>query len=98
MRGAIEMRKIIMWIVQGFANVVCFGWVCILAYTWFAAWFNGGSIIINIDNYGEATPELFMWFMVTPFIVYGAYLNMRDFTKHVLDYREYIFKRKKEWL
>ncbi len=56
--------------------------VVVMQWTWFSAFFNGisdGNYIthVNINAVGEAYPELILWIIVTPIIVYGSYLNIK---------------------
>lgn len=53
----------------------------VLQGTWFEAYFNGLStgtyrVIVYINNWGEAVPELYLWFIMTPVIIYGSLLNI----------------------
>lgn len=71
----------------------------VLALVWFTAYFGPYmAVIVNINEYGEAIPELIMWFIITPVCVYGAYLNLKDiFGLDLMIRRRYKYL-KDEWL
>ena len=64
---------------QEFSLLTTFGLTFIvLAQCWFTAYFHSSmSVLITINEYGEAIPELILWFVMTPICVYGLYLNYR---------------------
>jgi hypothetical protein len=45
---------------------------------WYETFMNGGTKIykINVNGYGEAIPELILFVIILPLIVYGMYLNV----------------------
>jgi hypothetical protein len=64
---------------QEFSLLITFGLTFIvLALCWFTAFFNPSmSVLVTINTYGEAIPELVMWFVMTPICTYGLYLNWK---------------------
>ena len=62
---------------------------CVLLNTWTLAFMNPPtySIMVYVNNYGEAYPELIMWIILFPICVYGIYLNFRYLAKELYLYR-----------
>ena len=51
----------------------------LLALVWFTAYFGPSmAVVVTINDYGEAVPELIMWIIITPICLYGAYLNIQE--------------------
>ena len=52
--------------------------VFILLALWLTAWFGGKyAVIMTINNYGEAVPELIMYCVVIPVFIAGLIYNLR---------------------
>jgi len=64
---------------QMFSLMVLFGETFfVLFYTWLLAYFDPTKgIIVYIDRFGEAIPELFLWAFLIPYCTYGTYLNFK---------------------
>jgi len=54
---------------------------CIIAYTWFGAYFNGDRILVTINDIGERDAELLLWIFGSPVLIYGTYLIITDIWK-----------------
>lgn len=57
------------------------GATCTLLYTFLIAYFNGYSVIININNYGEAHIELVLFIFLLPFMVYVLFNSIDNLIK-----------------
>ncbi len=44
---------------------------------WLAAFFNGGTVLLTINDYGEMYPEIFVWIILLPIIVVGCWNNYK---------------------
>lgn len=75
--------KAINQIIKMYSILVTYGLTLILLYVWVLAYISDGSIIIYINNYGEALPELVMWIILIPVITYGTYMNFRPPIKFI---------------
>ena len=46
--------------------------------TWVIAYLNPSkSVMVYIDKYNEAVPELILWIIIIPICSYGFYLNLK---------------------
>lgn len=71
----------------------------LLALTWFTAFFGPYmAVVVKINEYGEAIPELIMWFVITPVCIYGAYLNFVEIAKKDLRERHRYKYMRNEYL
>ena len=65
------------WCIR-FASVLFgLGTMCIIALTWFAAYFNHDWITVRINKYGERDFELLMWIVLGPVFMYGLVESAR---------------------
>jgi hypothetical protein len=50
----------------------------LITFNTFACAYLGGSYkcIVDINKYGEANTEILMWFVITPFVLYGTIINI----------------------
>lgn len=63
------------YIIQLFSLYWTLGISVQLFLIWFCAWLCGGSVMVYINKFGEACPELLLWFITIPVVIYGFYLN-----------------------
>jgi len=66
-----EHRRLLSWVVRFSAVLFGLGTLCIIAMTWFAAFFNHDWITVRINKYGERDFELLMWIVLGPVFVSG---------------------------
>ncbi len=64
-----------------YALLITTGFTIITAVQWFAAFFNGGKILITINNYNEMYPELIMWIILLPIIIISVINNYNTVCK-----------------
>jgi len=64
---------------QRLSLLITFGETFIaLLSTWIIAYMNPSkSVLVTINTWGEAVPELIMWIIILPICTYGLYLNLR---------------------
>lgn len=66
------------YLIQLFSIAYSFGMFLWGAIIWWVAYlFGNASVLITINEYGEMIPELFMWIIIFPIVVYGFYLNFK---------------------
>ena len=71
-------RKQGKYLIQIFSLGYSFGVFIYGVIAWILAYLSSSSsVLITINEYGEMIPELFMWFIIFPIVVYGFYLNVR---------------------
>jgi hypothetical protein len=65
----------------------------VLLHTWILAYMDPAKgIILYIDKYGEAIPELIMWIVLIPYCTYGTYLNLKMMLEHFRTSRRRLYK------
>lgn len=64
-----------------------------LALTWFTAFFNGYTILISINRYNEAYPELFMWVAGTPFILLWLHSEWKNLNQEIYTFKKQYRKK-----
>jgi hypothetical protein len=64
---------------QRLSLLITFGETFIALFsTWIIAYLNPSkSVMVYIDNYHEAVPELILWIIILPICSYGFYLNLK---------------------
>lgn len=63
--------------------LVIFGQLFVLLYIWVMAYIVPEKVVlVYVDIYGEAFPELIMWIVMLPYLTYGFYLNYKMITKN----------------
>ena len=90
-----EFKSIFDILCMGFALVIPFlETFCVLMNTWLVAYMNPPtySVVVYVNNYGEAFPELFMWLIFVPICIYGIYLNLQYLVKKIYWHRYHIKK------
>ena len=71
-------KYLLIWMIRLGTVLFMFGMTCIIAYTWFGAFFHGDRIMVTINDFGERDVELLLWFVGTPVLLYGTYLLVTD--------------------
>ena len=70
------------WTIRAIFVFSIFTFYCILLMTWVAAFLNGGSIIVTINetggNWFEMYLELIFLIVLTPVLIIGFYYFVRD--------------------
>lgn len=70
-------KFLLIWLVKVYACLFNAGMTILICYTWFGAFFNGDQITVTINDIGEKYPELALWILTAPILLYGTYLIMR---------------------
>jgi len=74
-------KYLLIWMIRLGTVLFMFGMTCIIAYTWFGAYFNGDRILVTINDIGERDAELLLWIFGSPVLIYGTYLIITDIWK-----------------
>lgn len=45
----------------------------VFAALWWAAFLTGDPVLVSISKYGERYPEVVLWFIVAPLMLFGMY-------------------------
>lgn len=83
-----DLRYLLSWTVRFAAVLAGLAMLLITAYTWFAAYLNGGSVVVTINDYGEMDFELAAWILLGPLAVYGISLVAYSVWKEGRDNRK----------
>jgi len=60
------------YVIKLFSLGYMLGSFLFMSACWWMAYFGGtASILITINDYGEMIPELFMWIILYPVVIYG---------------------------
>ena len=65
---------------------------CNFIFMWFVAFFNGNHVLMTINDYGEANPELVMWILILPVIFYGVFMSAKDMRQLMREAKKYKVK------
>jgi hypothetical protein len=57
------------------------GFTIVLWGIWWFAFLNGGNVTITINTIGEMWVEMFIGIVIFPIMVYGAYIELREFSQ-----------------
>ena len=52
-------------------------YIILFCYIWLSAFFNGGSIVVNINTYKEMYPELILLLSLSPMAIGYIILSLR---------------------
>ena len=61
--------------IQFSSHLICFGLAVDLLYVFLRAFLNGGSVVLDVNSYGEAKFELVLIPIVIVFCGIGLYFN-----------------------
>jgi hypothetical protein len=66
-----NLRWWLSWIIRFSSVLFGLGVLCVIALTWFAAFYNHDWITVRINKYGERDFELLMWVILGPVFSIG---------------------------
>ena len=73
-----ETKALLRATVKLYTVIVAIVFTTIVFQVWALAFYNGDSVVVFIDLYGEKYPELLLWIVAFPFLVYGLVSLLRQ--------------------
>lgn len=73
-----ETRSLILATIKLYTVIISIVFCTVVFQLWAIAFYNGDSVVVLIDAYGEKYLELILWIFAFPFLAYGLVLLLKQ--------------------